>query len=68
MKQYKHKVIHGPYIANPKCCICGNDVPHEVLGGDYTVVFCVNNGVCQNEYFKRSLEQFDKDFPQHSQS
>ncbi len=64
MKQSKHKVIHGSYIANPKCCIWGNDVPHEVLDGDYTMIVCTdNNWKCLNEYEKQSREQFEKGFP-----
>jgi hypothetical protein len=39
-KPKKIKVIHGTFIENPKCKICGCDIPHEWLAGDYTLLMC----------------------------
>ena len=36
----KIKVIHGTFIEEPKCKICNVDIPHEWLGGDYTLLMC----------------------------
>lgn len=36
----KIKVIHGNYVEKPKCKVCGTDVKHEWLGGDYTLIIC----------------------------
>ncbi len=41
-KKKNPKLIHGAYIDNPKCQICGNNISHEYLDGDYSLLMCEN--------------------------
>jgi len=40
VRRSKIKVIHGTFVEEPKCKICNTDIPHEWLGGDYTLLMC----------------------------
>ncbi len=40
VKEEKIKIKHGPFIKEPKCQICGVDLTHEWLDGDYTLLMC----------------------------
>lgn len=48
----KIKVIHGTFVEEPKCKICNVDIPHEWLGGDYTLLMC-GKKECWDELNKR---------------
>lgn len=38
---YWRKMIkHGVFIENPKCKICGDNITHEWLDGDYSLLMC----------------------------
>lgn len=34
------KVVHGEYVENPTCSMCGSRIKHEWLAGDYTLLIC----------------------------
>ncbi len=36
----KGGIKHGTYIEDPKCKVCGCDVSHEWLAGDYSLIVC----------------------------
>lgn len=48
----KIKVIHGTFVEEPKCKICNVDIPHEWLGGDYSLLMCCKKE-CWDELNKR---------------
>ena len=52
VKRNKIKVIHGPFVEEPKCIICNADIPHEWLGGDYSLLLC-DKKECLDELNKR---------------
>ena len=39
-KNTVRKIIHGPFVENPKCQICKIDISHEWLDGDYSLLMC----------------------------
>lgn len=43
------KVIHGKYVENPKCKICGKELTHEWLDGDYSLLLC-DSKECFDKY------------------
>lgn len=52
LRRSKIKVIHGTFVEEPKCEICDDDLTHEWLGGDYTLLMCEKKE-CSDELNKR---------------
>jgi hypothetical protein len=53
-KESKIKVIHGPFVEEPKCKICNVCISHKWLDGDYTLLMC-DKKECWDELNKMKL-------------
>ncbi len=57
--QKERKVVHGQFVENPQCCMCGAKIEHEWLAGDYTMLICASQE-CWNKWENQRVEDQTK--------